>query len=152
NKRKNNRIDAEILARLVRADPKLLYPIQHRDDKSRSGLAVIRSRDVLVKCRTKLINHVRGVSKSFGTNLPQCSAESFVTRCSAEVPAVLHEAVNLLFHQISEQTAQIKIFDRQIAALIKQQPAAQQLMQITGVGPLTALAYVLTIEDPRRIV
>ena len=74
NKRKNNRIDAELLARLGRADTKLLFPIEHRNEQSQADLAVLRSRDILVACRTKLINHVRGASKSFGTALPKCSA------------------------------------------------------------------------------
>ena len=65
NKRKNNSIDAEFLARLVRADEALLFPIKHRDEGSQADLAVLRARDLLVSARTKLINHVRGASKAF---------------------------------------------------------------------------------------
>lgn len=74
NKRKNNRIDAEFLARLARADKTLLFPIKHRDERSQADLAVLRSRDLLVSARTKLINHVRGASKASGKRLPKCSA------------------------------------------------------------------------------
>ena len=49
-------------------------------------------------------------------------------------------------------TAHIKQREREIAAMVKRHPEAQTLMQITGIGELTALAYVLTIEDPHRIV
>lgn len=152
NRRKNNKIDAELLARLVRSDPKLLYPIQHRDEQSRAELTMLRARDVLIRCRTKLINHVRGASKSFGKALSKCSAPAFVSRCSEQVPAVLREALNPILAQIAEMTMQIKKYEREIGSMVRRHPAAQHLMQISGVGELTALAYVLTIEDPHRIV
>lgn len=152
NKRKNNRIDAEFLARLVRVDRALLFPIKHRDEESQSDLAVLRSRDILVRSRTKLINHVRGLCKGHGARLPQCSAEAFVVKTSKHVPAVLGRAVNAILEQIAEMIKQIKGYDREIKAMVKRHSDAGKLMQITGVGEITALAYVLTIEDPRRIV
>jgi len=151
NRRKNNRIDAEFLARLARADKQLLFPIQHRDQNSQSDLVTLRSRDALVSCRTKLINYVRGVSKSFGKPLPKCSAPAFVTRCSERVSPELVGALNPILEQIAQLTDRIKRFERDIAAMVKRHSAAQILMKITGVGELTALAYVLTIEDPHRI-
>jgi len=152
NKRKNNRIDAEFLARLVRADKELLFPIQHREERGQADLAVLRSRDVTVRSRTKLINHVRGTCKTFGVKLPRCSAEVFVVRSSELVPATLHSALSDVLALIAEMTAKIKRYDSTIAAMIKRYPAAQRVGQITGVGPLTSLAYVLTVEDPHRIV
>jgi len=73
---KNDQLDAERLARLGRVDPKLLHPIRHREGSAQADRAVIRSRHVLVGCRTKLINHARGIVKSMGERLPSCSAES----------------------------------------------------------------------------
>lgn len=66
NDSKNDRLDAEQLARVARMDPKLLYPVEHRDRSARADLAVMRSRDALVTTRTRLVNHVHGVLKSFG--------------------------------------------------------------------------------------
>jgi transposase len=66
---KNDKIDAEKLARLARVDPKLLAPLKHRGETSQAHLALIRSRDALVGARTKLLNHVRGAVKSFGARL-----------------------------------------------------------------------------------
>jgi transposase len=152
NKRKTNRIDAEFLARLVRADKTLLFPIKHRDERSQADLAVLRARDLLVSARTKLINHVRGASKAFGKPLPKCSAPAFVSRCSDQVPTELLTALNPLLEQLAEMTGAIKAFDREISAMVKRHPEATKLMQISGVGELTALAYVLTVEDPNRIV
>lgn len=151
NKRKNNKIDAENLARLARLDPHLLRPIHHRDERSQADLAVLRSRDVLVRSRTKLINHVRGMAKTFGTKLPKCSADAFVTRCSSLVPAMLTAAVNGILETIAKMTGTIKGYDKAITVMMKRHPEAQIVGQIAGVGELTALAYVLTIEDPHRI-
>jgi transposase len=77
NKRKSDKLDAENLARLARVDPKLLYPLEHRSEQSQAHLALLRSREMLVRSRTQLINHVRGTVKSFGHRLPKCSASSF---------------------------------------------------------------------------
>jgi transposase len=54
--RKNDKIDAEKLARLARVDPKLLAPVKHRGEASQAHLALIRSREALVGARTKLVN------------------------------------------------------------------------------------------------
>lgn len=151
NKRKNNRIDAELLARLARADKQLLFPIEHRGAETQADLAVLRSRDVLVRSRTKVINHVRGMCKTFGARLPKCSAEAFVVRCSALVPKELLPAINVMLEQIATLNAHIKTLDKTISSMMHKYPAATVVAQIGGVGELTALAYVLTIEDPHRI-
>ena len=152
NKRKNNRIDAEFLARLGRADTALLFPIQHRPAEAQADLAVLRSRDVLVGCRTKLINHVRGMSKTFGVRLPKCSAEAFVKRASGLIPTEVLPALNGVLEQIAMLTARIKAIGKMLTTMIERHPAVTILMRINGVGELTALGYALTIEDPHRIV
>ena len=76
-RRKTDKLDAEKLARLARADPELLYPVEHRGEDSQAHLAVIHSREALIRSRTQMINHVRGTVKSFGYRLPKCSAPSF---------------------------------------------------------------------------
>jgi transposase len=58
NRRKTDEVDAENLARLARVDPKLLYPLKHRNEDSQAHMAIIRSRQALVACRTQLVNHV----------------------------------------------------------------------------------------------
>src|SRR5947199_157863 len=116
-----------------------------RERVRRSG-ALLRTRDGLVATPTKLIKPVRGASKSFGVALPKCSSESFATRARASVPKVA-AALAMVLDQISTLTEQVRELDRSIDAMLKRHPAARRLTQITGVGALTALAYVLTIED-----
>ena len=76
-KRKNDRIDANKLARLGRVDPQSLHPMQHRSAEVRQDLVMLRARDALVAARTELINATRGLVKSLGTRLPKCSSPSF---------------------------------------------------------------------------
>ena len=93
NPRKGDRADAEILARLARLDPNLLSPIYHRSPQAQADLANIRSRDALVRSRTLLINHVRGIVKSSGARLPSCSAHSFSKKVEPSIPEPLRPAL-----------------------------------------------------------
>ncbi len=151
NPRKTDHADTETLARLVRMDPKLLSPIHHRSPEAQADLAVLRSRDALVRSRTLLINHVRGSVKSSGARLPSCSTDSFSKKVLASIPESLLPAVLPILDTIGSLTQQIRSYDRQIETLCESQyPDTHSLRQVPGVGALTALAFVLTLEDPSR--
>lgn len=151
NQRKSDRLDAITLARLARADAELLHPLKHRGKQAQVDLAVLRSRDALVSNRTQLVNHVRGVVKSFGERLPKCSTESFHHKALASLPQELVPALKPVIEQIAQLTEKIRSYDQQIERLIEEDyPEALLLQQVNGVGPITSLAYVLTIEDPQR--
>src|SRR6516225_9274185 len=92
-KRKNDRIDANKLARLGRVDPQSLYPIEHRSTEVRQDLVMLRARDALVAARTQIINVTRGLVKSLGTQLPKCSSPSFAQKVEETVPVEIREAV-----------------------------------------------------------
>jgi transposase len=66
SERKNDRNDAQLLARLARVDPHLLSPIRHRNAQAQADLSLLRGRDALVRSRTMLINAARGLVKSMG--------------------------------------------------------------------------------------
>ncbi len=93
NPRKGDRADAETLARLARLDPALLAPIQHRSPQAQAELAVLRSRDAIVRCRTSLINHARDIVKASGLRLPSCSADSFALKVAPDIPEPLRPAL-----------------------------------------------------------
>jgi len=150
-RKRNDRLDARFLARQGRADIELLAPIKHRSVAAQRDLAVLRARDQLVAARTQLINHVRGAVKSLGSRLPSCSADSFATRVTEQLPPLVRPALAPLLEVIADLTRRIHSADQVIARLIREQyPVAARLQAPAGVGPLTALAYVLLIEDPRR--
>jgi len=144
---KNDRSDAEQLARLGRADVRLLRPVEPRSVETRKGLEVMRARARLVEVRTRLVNHVRGAVKPMGVQLPKCSTESFHR---LELPSELSSELKPMMALIESTSTAIAAYDEQLAALAEKHPQAGVLRQIAGVGPVTSVCYVLTIEDPRR--
>ena len=151
NESKSDRLDAENLARLARVDPKLLHPIRHRDGESQEAMAVLRSRQVLVEARAKLVNHVRGAVKSFGSRIKSCSTASFHRQAAGQIPEGLRPALPAVLEVIADLTRKIRRYDQQIERLAEQRyPQTSLLREVPGVGPLTALWFVLTIGDPHR--
>jgi len=152
-KRKNDRIDANKLARLGRVDPQSLHPMQHRSAEVRQDLVMLRARDALVAARTELINATRGLVKSMGTRLPKCSSPSFAQKVEEAVPAEIREALLPLVRMTAELSDCIKGYDEKIEKLASEKYGHTALLrQVKGVGPITALAYVLTLENPERFV
>lgn len=150
NLRKSDQVDAELLARLGRADTKLLSPIEHRGVESHAALGVLKSRDAVVEARTKLVNHVRGTVKSAGHRLPSCSTATF-HKLVDEIPAELGEALGPIMGLLEALTQQIRAYDQTIERLCQEFfPETAVLRQIQGVGPVTALAFVTTLESPDR--
>ena len=151
NPRKGDRADAEILARLARLDPKLLSPIYHRSPQAQADLAIVRSRDALVRSRTKLVNHVQGMVKASGARLPSCTTGSFSGKVAACIPEALQPALLPVLDIIASISQQIREYDQLIDHLCKERyPETHTLQQIAGVGSLTALTYILTLEYHER--
>jgi transposase len=151
SKRKTDEADAENLARLARVDPKLLYPLKHRGEESQAHMAMVRSRQALVGSRTQLVNHVRGAVKSFGARLPKCPARTFHKRTQEHIPEALRPALDPILETIGSLTERIKDYDRELQTIANERyPETDLLRQVEGIGPLTALTFVLTLEDPYR--
>jgi transposase len=152
-KRKNDRLDANKLARVGRIDPQSLFPIEHRSTEVRQDLVVLRARDALVAVRTQLINTTRGLVKSMGTRLPKCSSPSFPHKVEEVLPAEVRESLLPLVRLAEALSDCIKVYDERIEKLGQEKYVHTELSrQVKGVGPLTSLAYVLTLEDPKRFV
>jgi transposase len=149
---KNDERDAELLARIGRFDRNLLYGIEHKSEEHQRALKVINARDALVTARVKLINHVRGSLKSLGIFLPSgCSTEAFARRATEHLEPDDLALVAPVIETISDLTVRIKAEDKRIDAMIKETyPEALKLMEIPGVGPITALAFVLIVGSPDR--
>jgi transposase len=150
SQQKTDERDARCLAQLGRVDPRLLCPVHLRSAESQQGLAVVRAREGLVKARTMLINQVRGTVKSFGSRLPSCSAESFARKVPLALPRELKASLAPLLAVIADLTERIGVFNRDLEAWAQRVPATQRLRQIPGVGTLTALTFVWTLDDPHR--
>jgi len=148
--RKTDERDARCLAQLGRVDPELLSPVHARSEEGQKAMAVVRAREGLVKARTMLINQVRGTVKSFGARLPGCSAKSFSRRVADALPPALKAALEPLLAVIADLSERIVAFERDIEAWAQRFAVVQRLRQIKGVGALTALTFVLTLDDPHR--
>jgi transposase len=148
---KNDAVDAVTLARLVRADRKLLSPIVHRSAETQRQRAVLRVRRTLVNARTSCLNASRGVLRSFGHRTPGRKAERLAgSLVSKNIPAELVEVVAPLVQLALELDERIDALDEQVEAMGQAHPAVALLRTIPGVGPLVSLSYVLCIEDPSR--
>ena len=148
---KDDRVDAEMLARLARADPRLLRPIRHRGEQAQADLAMIRVRAALVETRTKLINTVRGMVKAQGERLKSCDADQVNEQLLAELPEAMRETLQPLVEMVESLTAKIQESDAGIEQMArKRYPETKLLKQVSGVGTLIATTFVLTVEDKER--
>src|SRR6266851_6031416 len=149
--RKNDRMDAQTLARLARVDPWLLRPIRHRGEAAQGHLMVIRVRAVLVEARTELVNAARGLVKAMGERLPPCDTDQMGVEKMTDLPAGLQETLKPLLEEVKSLTEKIKGMDAKVEQIARTEyPETALLRQVSGVGALIALTYILTIEDPHR--
>ena len=143
--------DAEMLARIGRMDRSLLYPIHHRGEAAQQDLAVMKARDVLVGARADLVNHVRSTVKGMGHRLNKCSTEAFSRKSSESIPEGLRPALMPVMEAIEAISEKIRSFDKEIATTMQaRHPEAKRLSQVPGVGPVTSVGFVLSLEDPAR--
>ena len=149
--RKNDRIDAQKLARLARVDPQLLRPIRHRSKQGQTDLLTIRMRAALVELRTSAVNSARGFVKAMGERLPACDADAMGVDQMASLPQPMQETLRPLLEQVESLTEKIQELDTSLEQIARTQyPETQLLEQISGVGTWIALTFVLTLEDRER--
>jgi len=149
--KKDDRLDAKLLARLARVDPELLGPIRHRSEAAQLDLMEIRVRSALVEARSSLINTARGLAKSIGQRLPSCDADTMDAGRLAGLPPEVAQVLKPLLEEVESLTERIKESNERVEQIAgTKYPETEQLRQVSGVGPLIALTFVLTIEDPTR--
>jgi transposase len=96
---------------------------------------------------------VRGLVKTMGARLSSCSSDAFSKKVVAEIPDELRKTLQPLLGLVAKLSDEIKLFDKKIEQLADERyPHTQLVRQVKGVGPVTALAYVLTLENPLRFV
>lgn len=149
--RKSDRNDAEWLARLARLDVEVLSPVRHRGAQTQADLELLRARGAQIRARTLLVNHVRGVVKAAGGRMRQCSTRSFQRKAHEQIPGALMPALEPLIESIAGMTERIKQLQRRLEEVARSRyPQHELLTQPSGVATLTAMGFMLTIEDPRR--
>lgn len=149
--KKNDAQDARTLAEMAWAKPALLAPVRHRSLEAQRDLNLVRARDLLVEARTKLINGVRCLVKGFGARVPKCASVQFAQQAHLHMPEEARPACAPLLGLIDELSEKIRDYDELLEHMAQTRyPQTELLKQVSGVGTLTAMAYVLTIEEPRR--
>lgn len=151
HERKCDERDALMLARIGRMDPALLYPVRHSSEQAQEDLVRIKLRDSLVRARVALINSVRFSLKSLGYSVRNPSSARFHRIVMEGLPEQLCQMIGPSVQALAELTARIKVLESEIVALARTKyPQTLWLEQIPGVGPITALYFVLKIETPTR--
>lgn len=150
--RKSDKNDARMLAKIARMDPELLHPVEHGTEEAQRNLLQVKLRDNMVRQRVDLISGVRFMLKSLGVSLPSPNSACFSKRCRVllqDEDATLLAKVEPTLQVIDLMTQKIRELDRAIESLCDEKyPVTKRLRQIVGIGPVTALTFVLTIEDP----
>jgi len=151
SRKKDDRLDAQTLARLARIDPELLYPVKHRSAQAQADLMMIRARAGLVRTRTGLVNTARGLAKSYGERLRSCNVRNMDPEKAESLSPELQAALEPLLAAIEAVSERIVDYNDRIEGLAQQRyPQVELLKQIKGVGTLIALTFLLTLEDPHR--
>jgi transposase len=147
--KKTDRSDAATLALLGLFNPQLLWQVRHRGYDAQLALTKLKARDALVRTRTRLINTIRGLVKSFGGRLPRCDADRF-HQLREDLPEELAPALHPLFDVLDTVQDRILVLEARIDELAQSRDEVRRLMTVPGVGSLTALAFVLVLDDPTR--
>jgi transposase len=152
NKRKTDEIDAENLARLARLDPKLLYPLKHRSEDSqapnRPSSARVRRWSVAARSWSTTLG---GPSSPSGPAFPNARRGASTRKRPRTSLRALWAALEPILETIGSLTQRICEYDRQLETICQEHyPETDLLRQVEGIGVLTALTFVLTLEDPYR--
>jgi transposase len=150
--RKNDARDAEKLARLARVDESLVHPTHLRSRERTEALADIRARAALVRTRTHLVNTARALAKMTGTRIPRCTTEGFPEHVDdlQKWRPTLYATLRPLAMTVAEITNQIRLLEKGLSKLTERFPETARLQAIHGIGEVTALTFVLVIDDPAR--
>jgi transposase len=131
---------------------KLLHPIRHRSPQAQADLVLVKTRTFLVAQRTAASNRIRSLVKSAGGRIPSdIGPAALAKRARAYIPRILEEAIEPLLRQLAFAVTQICELEKKIRKLSRERyPETTRLRQVDGVGEITSLSFVLTLEDPGR--
>jgi transposase len=151
---KTDRCDARALLEAVRNDGLAHVPVKTLDAQALAALHRLRSG--LLERRTALLNSLRGTLREFGIFIPvgarhvRPRIEELLAKESPQLPKILYSVLQRSVDEIKSLEASLKASDEQLKALARQDPQAEHLLTVPGIGPLTATAWVAFVGDPHR--
>ncbi|WP_207541025.1 IS110 family RNA-guided transposase [Sabulicella rubraurantiaca] len=149
---KTDAADAEAICEAVSRPTMRFVPVKSREQQA--ALSMHRTRDLLVKQRTQLVNMMRGLLAEFGIIMPDGLEQALVTArqlVDGEVPDVPPAAVTIvgvLSQQALDTDVRLREIDRALAAMQRADDAAQRLATLPGIGPVAATALAASVTDP----
>lgn len=148
---KNDEVDAEAICEAVTRPTMRFVPIKSTEQQA--VLMLHRTRDLLVRQRTMLVNSLRGQLAEFGLVAPQGvwrlpQLQALAEDASGSVlPEPARECAALILAQIADLQRRIRELDRVIMARHRANELSRRLATIPGVGVITATAMVATVAD-----
>lgn len=150
SRNKNDRVDAEVLARLSLSDLELIKPIQQRSRQTLDQRSIVHARAALVETQKRLRTMLRGMVKPFGVRLATGKKRALAELATAKLPEHAAQSIDAILKTLSVLAEQIQKLTERVEQLADSHPAAARLQTIPGVGPLVSLSYIHAIEDPAR--
>jgi transposase len=151
---KTDAADAEAICEAVTRPSMRFVPVKSAEQQA--ALALHRTRDLLVKQRTQLVNMVRGLLAEFGIEMARGlhHALNLAARLSAgeaaEVPALAERVVKGLADQIGALQVQLGMLEKELLAWHRSNELSQRLATIPGVGVISATALAASVTEPER--
>jgi transposase len=150
NGKKSDKRDAKAIATALRMG--FIPEVRKKNLYSRQLKALIKSRDFVVKSRTSLICHIRGILREFGLVMP-AGVENFYEQAVEKVQALecvqIRHTLLVLLEQVGELKTQEQMIEKELKEITKEDVRIANLQTIPGVGLVTAVAFASTIEDAK---
>jgi transposase len=151
---KTDAADAEAVCEAVRRPTMRFVPV--KSPEQQAALSMHRTRDLLVKQRTQLVNVIRGLLAEFGINIPKgleralLMAKRIVDGAAPDVPIEAAKIVGTLSRQALDIHVRIRQIDRDLLVWQRGNDVARRLMTIPGIGPVGATALAASVTDPHQ--
>lgn len=151
---KTDAADAEAICEAV-TRPTMRF-VAVKSPEQQGALAMHRTRDLLVKQRTQLVNMIRGLLAEFGIDIPRgleralLMARQIVDGAMPDVPAEAAKVIAMLSRQVLDLHLRLREVDRDILAWQRANDVARRLATIPGIGPIGASALAASVADPHQ--
>jgi transposase len=151
---KTDAADAAALIEAARCPDIRPVPIKSVEQQALQQLHRLRSQ--WMAARTARINFLRGSLREFGVGVPVGAQRAIqavrdaLASAQSPVPALLHSSLLELLAEIDSLAQRCKHIDRELARLNADDSVVERLLQIPGVGPLTATALRASVVDVQR--
>jgi transposase len=149
---KSDALDAEAICEAMSRPGMRFVPVKSAEQQA--ALTMLRTRDLVVKQRTMLINAIRGHAAEFGLVAAKgpVKVSELLQRAHAEeagIPALALQMLQLLASQLDALAIKLKMIEATLMAWHKQDPVSQCLATQPGIGPIGAVSFSLKVTDPK---